>query len=113
MKRNLGAPSWSAFVIITFATLAAPDRLPGEQPGVPAQREAISDDVARPYARLDPDTAWCGPRVLYFFARLLGQDCTLRGVVESCHTDPARVDQHEPTRDSCRSPGATAPCRGV
>jgi len=61
MKRNLGAPSWSAFVIITFATLAAPDRLPGEQPGVPAQREAISDDVAGPYERLDPDTAWCGP----------------------------------------------------
>ncbi len=39
-----------------------------------------------PYELLRPETAWCGPRVLYFFACYLGRDCTLDEVVSLCGT---------------------------
>jgi hypothetical protein len=40
-----------------------------------------------PYERLRPDSAWCAPRVLYFFADYYGQDATLSEVVKLCNSD--------------------------
>jgi len=53
--------------------------LPGEVP---------PDIAEQPYEVVRPEAAWCGPRVLYFLACYLGQDCTLDDVVSRCKTDP-------------------------
>src|SRR5260370_40774673 len=42
-----------------------------------------------PFEILSQVASWCGPRLLYFFARLSGQDCTLDYVVSICKTDEA------------------------
>jgi ABC-type bacteriocin/lantibiotic exporter with double-glycine peptidase domain len=34
-----------------------------------------------------PEANWCGPRVVYFFARYLGTPCNLEGVVAECRTN--------------------------
>jgi ABC-type bacteriocin/lantibiotic exporter with double-glycine peptidase domain len=36
---------------------------------------------------LQPDASWCGPRIVYFFARYLERNCTLDEVVRMCRTD--------------------------
>lgn len=41
----------------------------------------------QPYEVLRPDSAWCGPRIVYFFAHYLGRDCSLDAVVKLCQAD--------------------------
>ncbi len=44
-------------------------------------------ETQMPFDVLQPDAAWCGPRVLFFLAQYLGKDCSLDSVVELCGTD--------------------------
>ncbi len=57
----------------------------------PAQETSKKEGaiVPPPFEILSQDASWCGPRLLYFFARLSGQDCTLDYVVSICKTDEA------------------------
>ncbi len=41
----------------------------------------------QPFEILRQDAGWCGPRVLFFFACYLGQDCRLEQVVDLCKSD--------------------------
>lgn len=61
-----------------------------------AARAAGQDDLRagsgsrrpRPWQVLRDDAAWCGPRILYFFARHAGTDVSLDAVVQECQADP-------------------------
>src|SRR5262249_39732369 len=47
----------------------------------------VEKDGLRPFDELKPDAAWCGPRIVYFFAWFLGQHPSLDEVVIRCGTD--------------------------
>ena len=57
-------------------------------------KEGAPDESQKPtlrpnetYEILRPDSAWCGPRIVYFFACYAGEDCTLEQVVKLCKTE--------------------------
>jgi hypothetical protein len=66
--------------------LISADKPAAPQAGKPDPRAAVRP-IAEPYEVLAPDAAWCGPRILYFFACYLGRNCTLDEAVARCQTD--------------------------
>jgi hypothetical protein len=50
----------------------------------PADRTYARSSLVEPYEVLSPDASYCGPRILYFFARYTGHSCSLEDVVRLC-----------------------------
>lgn len=51
------------------------------------QQDRTGSLLGNSYEVLKSDSAWCGPRVLYFVARLYDKETTLGDVVRLCSTD--------------------------
>lgn len=68
---------------------------------VPAQSQGPNSGVSawvptgQAFERLQPDAAWCGPRVVYFFACYFGHEPTLEEVVAACMTDSSGLTTME------------------
>ncbi len=60
----------------------------------------ISTHQEKPYEILKSDTAWCGPRVLFFYARLYGRNVSLEDVVRICRTDQSGFTSLEQLREA-------------
>lgn len=56
------------------------------QGGEPIGASALDNQTAE-RELLGSDLSWCGPRILYFFMRFRGIDCSLEDVVRRCNSD--------------------------
>jgi hypothetical protein len=81
MRATTVAAAHLLALLVSAPRLVAQERADAEQEGsfIP---------VAEQYEVLSSDAAYCGPRILYFFARHAGRECTLEEVVGLCGTAP-------------------------
>jgi ABC-type bacteriocin/lantibiotic exporter with double-glycine peptidase domain len=70
-------------ICVTALSSIAVTHVDGHDEGEPGHLHAL-DSVVEPYEVLSPDASYCGPRILYFFARYTRRECTLEEVVNLC-----------------------------